>query len=80
MYDSPEDCEKQIKAFAKQYARVGMHRYAIKRNKLFSYADAVQKLDKGVFTPEEMAYFASGDVQATIAKMFKKPAKPTPKL
>ena len=39
LYDSPEDCEKQIKAFAKKYAKVGVHRAAIKRNKEFYYAD-----------------------------------------
>ena len=55
-------------------------RDGIKRNKKFYYADALQKLEKGVFTPDELTFFASGTVQSTIQKMLKKPAKPTPKL
>ena len=60
LYDNPEDCEKQIKAFAKKFAQVGVHRAGIKRNKQFYFADVLQKFESGVFTPEEIPYYASG--------------------
>ena len=47
---------------------VGANRDAIKMNKEFYYADTIKKLEKGVFTPDELSFFASGIVQKTLQK------------
>ena len=51
IYDGPEDCEQQIKAFAKKFARVGTMKDGIKRNKEFYYRKAIESLDECNFTP-----------------------------
>ena len=76
LFTGPEDCEKQIQAFAKKFARVGAMRDGIKRNKQFYYANVVQKLEQGVMSPDEIEFFTSGKVQETIKKIL----APRPKL
>ena len=82
LYTGLDDCEKQIKDFAKKFAKVGAMRKGIKRNKQFYYNDAIQLLESGVWKPDEIVYWAGDgyDMILRNAPKKKKPAKPTPKL
>ena len=50
-------------------------REGIKRNKQFYYKDVSDQLQNGVMTPDEIAYFTSGKVQATVKQVLKPRAK-----
>ena len=75
VYDGPEDCEQQIKAFAKKFAIVGAMQDGIKRNKEFYFKEAIEKLDEISFTPDMIHLAATGYGTRVVGESLKQMAK-----
>lgn len=74
LYDGPEDCEKQIKAFAAKYANVGAMREGIRRNKEFYYKDVIDFCKNGTFDPDFFQEMVNGKAAGVLKEQLTKMA------
>ena len=77
LYSSPEQLEEQIAAFAKRFAAVGVHKEAIKINKLNQFKETIDACRTWSFEPIKNMHFSQ--MYGKMSEIIKKSIAPKPK-